>query len=91
MLPFDCGMYPAVNKCNNNKSIIIVQKHSYFMLNIYSCYVDSITERIIWIGFYKNTDNNKCFIHKLPKDIMHYILHLLGKKLLVKPYIKIDI
>ena len=34
--------------------------------------------RIIWIGFYKNGKNNKCFIDKLPKDIIkHYIFKFL--------------
>ena len=35
--------------------------------------------RLFWIGFYKNTDNDKCFIAKLPKDIVDKILKLVAK------------
>ena len=35
-------------------------------------------ERIIWIGFYNNDDNEKCLIRLLPKDIVFSILQFLG-------------
>ena len=33
--------------------------------------------RLIWIAFYKNRLNGTCFIHRLPKDIVSYILTLI--------------
>ena len=38
-------------------------------------------ERIIWIAFNKNTQNLKCLIVKLPKDIIKYILTLVGHRI----------
>ena len=36
--------------------------------------------RLVWIAFYKNEKNDKCFIDKLPKDILtNYILKFLGR------------
>ena len=35
-------------------------------------------ERIIWIAFYNNDDNEKCLIKWLPKDIVFYMLQFLG-------------
>ena len=35
-------------------------------------------ERVIWIGFHKNiNNNNKCFVANLPKDIIYHILSFL--------------
>ena len=33
-------------------------------------------ERIIWIAFYKNVENNQCLMSKLPKSIVGYIIKL---------------
>ena len=68
--------------------MIAHDKH-YCLFNVYAHYVEARIERIIWIGFYKNANNDKCFIKNLPKDLISYILFLLGKQLMVKPYIKI--
>ena len=35
-----------------------------------------VCERQIWIGLYKNDSNDKCMIHKLPKDIICLILKM---------------
>ena len=81
-----------MKKVNNDKSILIVQDKNYCLLNIYAHYVESKIERIIWIGFYKNDKNDKCLIKNLPKDLVLYVLQLLGKDEDMKPpYIKIDI
>ena len=62
------------------------------MFNIYAHYVESNVERIIWIGFLKNDENDACLIKNLPKDLIRYILRLLGKQqTMVNPYIKITI
>ena len=44
------------------------------------CFIDEypmsswIYQRLIWIGFYKNSKNENCLIDLLPKDIVSYIL-----------------
>lgn len=91
MLPFDCREYAAVLKYNKDKSVLIAQVHNYCRLNIYAHYMLPGIERIIWIAFYKNHKNNKCLIKNLPKDLIHCILHLLGKEPMVAPYIKITV
>ena len=92
-MPFDCPHEPAVIKNNGNSNrIIIAQYHNYGVLNIYANYHEPSIERIIWIGFYKNDKNDQCLIKTLPKDLILFILLLLGKNQpLVKPYIKVTI
>ena len=34
--------------------------------------------RLIWIGFYKNNENDKCLIQQLSKDVISYLLSFLG-------------
>ena len=89
MLPFDCQDYPAVMKCHGDEKLLILQGKNYFNLNISVCHVKATIERIIWIGFYKNKDNSKCLIQTLPKDLIIYILDLLGKQSVITPYIRI--
>ena len=50
--------------------MLVMQDYSYFIFKIYVHYIEWNQARIIWIGFYKNQDNKKCFIAKLPKDIV---------------------
>ena len=90
-MPIRCNRYPAVQKLNNNKNLLIVQSINYGIINMYLHYVEPSVERIIWIAFYKNNDNNKCFFKTIPKDLVTYILELLGKQSLVPPCIKIDV
>ena len=79
-------------KCNNGQSFLVVQEHNYCKFTIYRHYLKPTIERQIWIGFYKNDDNNKCFIKKLPKDVIIYIFSFVGKKkLLMPPCIAIDV
>ena len=91
VIPFDCKSYPAVNKCGDAKFLIMCDRN-YCLLNYDIHYVSSRMERIIWIAFYKNNTNDKCFIKILPKDIILYILYFLGKKPLREmESLKIDI
>ena len=83
-------MYPAISMVND-QSFLIAYAHRYYTFNVYRHYCRSNIERIIWIGFYKNSDNNQCFIDKLPKDIIIHILQFIGKQLILRPYIVIDI
>ena len=59
-------------------SIIIVQQQNYCVLKVYVNYITWDVARIIWIGFEKNETNNKCLIGMLPKDVVRYILNMLG-------------
>ena len=90
-MPFDCTWYPSVMmmKCNGDDKLVILSRKNYFCLNIYIDYLESKIERIIWIGFYKNKKNSKCLIKTLPKDLIIYILYLLGKQTMITPYMKI--
>ena len=83
--------YPAfmMMKCNGDDKLVILQNTNYFGFNIYVNYIESKIERIIWIGFYKNAENNKCLIKTLPKDLIIYILDLLGRQSIKTPYIRI--
>ena len=76
-------------KCSGNEKLLILSGKNHFHFNIYIDYIESKTERLIWIGFYKNNENNKCFIKTLPKDLIIYILDLLGKQAMKSPCIKI--
>ena len=80
-------------KCNDDKRLFITNGEKYCVFDIYVHYVEAIIERIIWIAFYKNDKNNSCLIKNLPKDIIKYILTLLGKKWMVgdRPHVKITI
>ena len=84
---------PAVIKCNGDAGrIIIVQQQNYCLLNVYAHFVEPTVERIIWIAFHKNGNNDKCLLKTLPKDLILYILCMLGKnQSMVEPYIKITI
>ena len=77
-MPFECGNYPAVTLCNNERSLLVLQGKKYFIFDIYNHYINWNVARIIWIGFVKNDTNNKCLIKQLPKDLIKYILELLG-------------
>ena len=91
-MPFVCQYEPAVRKCHgdDHEKLLIVYYQSYFSLNIYVHYVQARIERIIWIGFYKNKDNDKCLIQTLPKDLILHILYLLGKRSMTGKYILIS-
>ena len=74
---------------NNDENIVIVHKDNYCVFNIYAHFIEAKIERIIWIAFYKNNDNDQCLIKRLPIDLILYILFLLGKQAMKHPYIKI--
>ena len=92
VLPFKCSVFPGAIKCNNNhnQSVIIAHRQKYFELNIYNSRnsMEWGRERILWIGFYQNNDNNQCLMKRLPKDVLKYILSFIG---MIHPYIVIDV
>ena len=71
-------MFPAVTSCNQGQSIVVLQGNKQFIFDIYRYYIEWDVARIIWIGFYKNEQNDKCCIDALPKDLVKYIFLLLG-------------
>ena len=75
-LPFGCIDWPATALCNNGQSMLVFQNEDYFMFNIVLGKWN--IERIIWIAFYKNDENDKCLIDTLPKDIVEYVLSFLS-------------
>ena len=94
VLPFDCTSkhHSCVTKLTD-ECILIANRDDkqYCLLNVYTHFVKASIERTIWIGFYKNEKNDMCLLKKLPTDLMKYILILLGKQIMIKPYIKITI
>lgn len=73
------------NTTNNNNSVrienksglIIMQNHKYACFTIVKYFVKWECIRLIWIGFYKNSLNNNCYIDTLGKDVVRYILKFL--------------
>ena len=56
---------------------MVVNGAKYLMFDII---VESLSwkiQRILWIGFFKNVNNDKCMIPKLPKDVLQKILGVL--------------
>ena len=47
---------------------------AFFKINLNATRLPWICERQIWIAFYKNFNNNECYIHQLPKDVIFFIL-----------------
>ena len=92
---FQCDHYDANGMIDHSyKSIVVLQKKQHFVFDVYVHSIEWDIARIIWIGFYKNSENDKCFIHQLPKELLKCILGLLGKTTGLKnanraPYIKI--
>ena len=77
-------------KCNGDRRLLILHGKGSFDLNVYMHYIEPRIERIIWIGFYKNKENKKCFVKTLPKDLIIYILYFLGKQSMIAPYVIIS-
>ena len=61
-------------------SINLINLFKHFGMEFLLSGIPWNSERILWIGFKKNTNNNKCiFANKqFPKDILLHILSFLG-------------
>ena len=56
-----------------------MQGHNYYSMSIlFNGEIDWKIIRLIWIAFYKNESNKDCFLGKLPKDLIKYIIELIG-------------
>ena len=53
-------------------------EHAYYSLSILLYRVDWKLIRLIWIAFYKNEENNACFIDRIPKDVVKHIIKFIG-------------
>lgn len=79
-MPFRCQYRPATlsiyNSYDDTTHIVLLQQNQQCCLKIVSS-LKWDTVRIIWIGFYKNDNNDSCFVDRLPKDIVLNIFHFL--------------
>ena len=41
------------------------------------CKINWENERIIWIAYFKNNDNKKCFLNQMSKDVITYVISFL--------------
>ena len=71
-LPFGFT-HGAVAIIDNGTKCIVLRDDKEFMFNLYDRVSWSI-ERLIWMAFYKNEENNECLIAQLPKDIVKRII-----------------
>ena len=79
-MPCDLNCGPLL--FSTKDGIIAVAKLNYAFFNVFFDILKWEVARLIWIGFYKNNDNDKCFIGQLPKAIItNYIFELLGNVL----------
>ena len=53
-----------------NHGVIVVTGQCCAFINIFSHVLEWEIARLIWIGFYKNENNDDCFIDQLPKDLI---------------------
>lgn len=68
-------------KWNGYHYMLIMQCNKHFLMPIYTNYIDWDIARLIWIAFYKNSENKNCFIHSLPKDIVFLVFDFVGTTL----------
>ena len=68
----------------DNKQLIVTSKESHYAFDIYTHCIEWNVFRLIWIGFYKNENNEKCFIPSIPKDVLIHIMSFLGTLLFSK-------
>ena len=88
-MPFFCDNYPATATCTMKdkygefQSMIVLQDQNQFIFDIYVDNIDWNIEKLLWIAFYKNNNNNSdCLLAKLPKDLIRYIVDLIGRSMI---------
>lgn len=72
------SMYSSI-VCNQDKILYILSMCRvvrYIKIKLHQA-VDWVQERIVWIGFYQNSTNDRCLIKTLPKDVIKFILSFL--------------
>ena len=61
---------------DNNSKYGMFYRNKYIIFNLQNYLVWDI-ERVIWIAFYQNNTNDRCYIKQLPKDVVQEILKML--------------
>ena len=69
----DCIINDKIYSCHAH-----LEDMQLFYISLKSRRVDWKIERLVWIGYCKNTNNDKCLLVHLPKDIVKKILLLLA-------------
>ena len=60
----------------NNSRLFVAHYNDYINISLtYKYHWDII--RLLWIGYLKNDDNNKCYFKNLSKDVILLIINLL--------------
>ena len=81
-MPFSCRYYPPTSLRKSRTcdyyNVIAMQDHNYCTFKIYTHYLTWDVARLLWIGFYNNTQNKNCLIDSLPKDLLKHILRFFG-------------
>ena len=82
-LPFRCSQSPTLYE--TKEGIIFMQTKHCGYFEIIANRLQWKIARLIWIAFYKNETNKKCFLSQLPKGIItNYILKFIGGAGIVK-------
>ena len=83
-IPFECTLYPGTsvdwNSNRVNQNIIVLHKYDCFVFDFCLHYLSWEVARIVWIGFEKNVNNDKCLLNLLSKDLIKHVLSLLGTR-----------
>ena len=78
-VPFGASSRPSIFLFNHNggKYCLVASRQYYWHFEI-CLTLEWEIERLLWIAFYQNTQNDKCFFPSIPKDILKKIIAFLG-------------
>ena len=66
---------------DNKQNCIVIQKHSYFTFNLNSIMnlhqFPWKLERLVWIAYEKNENNENCLLATVAKDVILHIISFL--------------
>ena len=86
----------SANDCVHNRQMYFHVIDAMDSENVHSMFntnygqIEWQHERLLWIGYYKNKDNDKCCINYLPKDILLMIMEYLKSPFSIFKCIKRD-
>ena len=78
ILPFNCSKTASTMVIND--CLIVMQESNYTAIGI-RARAPWFMERLLWIAYLKNKDNDECIIKNLPKDIIKQILKFLDRSI----------
>lgn len=73
-MPFECKECPA--SIVFDKKCLVMQNHSCFYFK-FTCKVAWEIQRLLWIAFEKNGENDQCYLNRLPKILICFVIDLL--------------